>query len=78
VTVGSELYSISPLLRNACPLYNVARAFTVHGPLDESALRQALEAIIARHEVLRTTFTAEDGDFVQAIGELRAVPLSVI
>ena len=49
----------------------------VRGPLDVAALRQALEAIIARHEVLRTTFVAEDGNPVQVIGEPRAVPLSV-
>jgi amino acid adenylation domain-containing protein len=60
------------------PLYNVAKAFMVHGPLDESALRRALEAIIVRHEVLRTTFNTVDGEPVQVIGEPRAVPLSII
>ena len=60
------------------PLYNVAKAFRVQGALDVAALRQALEAIVARHEVLRTTFAAEDGNPVQVIGEPGAVPLSVI
>jgi amino acid adenylation domain-containing protein len=59
------------------PLYNVAKAFMIRGALDVTALRQALEAIIARHEALRTTFVAEDGNPVQVIGEPGAVPLSV-
>ena len=36
--------------------YNVPLAFALAGPLDPRALRSALEAIVDRHEVLRTTF----------------------
>ncbi|MEX2970010.1 non-ribosomal peptide synthase/polyketide synthase [Streptomyces sp. C184] len=31
------------------------------GPLDEAALRTALDALVARHEPLRTTFAEQDG-----------------
>jgi alpha-ketoglutarate-dependent taurine dioxygenase len=43
------------------PTYNVADAMRLRGPLDVPALRQALEAVIGRHEVLRTTFAERDG-----------------
>src|SRR4051794_22891 len=40
--------------------YHIARAVRLSGALDLPALRQALDAIVARHEALRTTFTATD------------------
>ncbi|MFO0762663.1 MAG: non-ribosomal peptide synthase/polyketide synthase, partial [Byssovorax sp.] len=43
------------------PLYNVASAMRFGGRLDERALEKALAAVVARHEVLRTTFTAVEG-----------------
>ncbi|MGW7573424.1 non-ribosomal peptide synthase/polyketide synthase [Streptomyces sp. NPDC054765] len=33
----------------------------LRGPLDEAALRTALDALVARHEPLRTTFAEQDG-----------------
>ena len=41
--------------------YNVTDMVRIHGPLQVSALRQALDAIVARHEVLRTTYVSEAG-----------------
>ncbi|MET8114783.1 amino acid adenylation domain-containing protein [Streptomyces prasinus] len=40
--------------------HRVRTALRLRGALDESALRRALDAIVARHDVLRTVFT-EDG-----------------
>ncbi len=37
--------------------YNLHAAFRVRGPLQLSALQQALQAVVDRHEILRTTFT---------------------
>src|SRR3954453_24161015 len=48
-------------------LYNIPAAFRLRGPLDPALLEQALNEIVARHEVLRTTFVAVDGSPVQAI-----------
>jgi len=40
--------------------WNVARAWRIRGPLDTAALQAALDALSARHEALRTVFTATD------------------
>jgi amino acid adenylation domain-containing protein/FkbH-like protein len=40
-------------------LYNVPRALYIRGPLDIPVLRKALNSIVARHEILRTTFPAD-------------------
>ncbi|WP_428510423.1 amino acid adenylation domain-containing protein [Roseateles sp.] len=48
-------------------LYNIPKAWRLEGLLDERALGLALDAIVARHEVLRTTFEAEGGAPVQVI-----------
>src|SRR6185369_90034 len=48
-------------------LYNVAAAVRLTGPLDVSALARTLREIIARHEVLRTSFPAIEGRPIQVI-----------
>src|SRR5687768_18163127 len=35
--------------------YHIARAFTLEGPLDLLALVRSLDAVVARHEALRTS-----------------------
>ncbi|MBM7169125.1 amino acid adenylation domain-containing protein [Streptomyces sp. G44] len=48
--------------------YNVPAAFAVHGPLDLDALTRALDAVVARHEALRTVFrTTPDGTQAQIV-----------
>ncbi|MFI6685150.1 condensation domain-containing protein [Streptomyces sp. NPDC050485] len=41
--------------------YHMPWALRIHGPLDETLLRQALEAVLGRHEVLRTVFRDDGG-----------------
>src|SRR5580704_87905 len=43
------------------PTYNTAWALWLDGPLDVSALRQAWDAALIRHETLRTTFRNDSG-----------------
>ncbi|MEP0858568.1 amino acid adenylation domain-containing protein [Trichocoleus sp. DQ-U1] len=47
--------------------YNIPAAVRVKGTLDAIALEQSLNAIIERHEVLRTAFTTVNGQPVQVI-----------
>jgi amino acid adenylation domain-containing protein len=51
------------------PVYNIAWALWLDGPLDTSALRQAWDAALARHEALRTVFRNESGLPVQVIDD---------
>ena len=59
-------------------LYNIHRATRLNGPLNVSALQQTLDAIVDRHEALRTTFVTIDGTPVQRMAEHRPVELAVI
>jgi len=43
------------------PAYNIPMALRLTGVLDQDALAQSLDAVIARHEVLRTRFELVDG-----------------
>ena len=47
--------------------YNVPLTLRFHGDLDRRALQAALNDVVARHEVLRTTFAEVDGEPVQRI-----------
>lgn len=48
-------------LQGPSPVYNRAVALRLDGHLDERALNTALCDVVARHEILRTVFRAEDG-----------------
>jgi amino acid adenylation domain-containing protein/non-ribosomal peptide synthase protein (TIGR01720 family) len=48
--------------------YHVPGALRLKGRLDRTALRCALDRIVARHEVLRTTFEFNQGEPLQRIG----------
>ena len=67
-------------------LYNLLARIGFSGALDVEALRRSVETIVARHEVLRTTFPSVDGRPVQRISspptwvlpvrDLRSLPAS--
>ncbi|MEV7193316.1 amino acid adenylation domain-containing protein [Streptomyces sp. NPDC093510] len=58
--------------------YNVPAAFAVHGPFDLSAFTRALDALVARHESLRTVFrTAADGTQAQIVAASGRADLTV-
>ena len=49
------------------PTFNVSGAVRVTGPLDVDALRRAFAGMLHRHEALRTTFHAVDGEPVARV-----------
>ncbi|HEY9067844.1 MAG TPA: amino acid adenylation domain-containing protein, partial [Burkholderiaceae bacterium] len=55
------------------PAYNIPVAFRLRGALDEAALRDAFQALVQRHEILRTTFVERDGELFQRVGARAAV-----
>ncbi len=57
------------------PSYNIAATVHFRGMLDVTALEQALRALVARHETLRTTLVARDGRPVQHVAPALALGL---
>ena len=57
--------------------YNMARAFRLRGALDVGALKRALEEIVRRHEILRTTFQVEFPTPVQKIATSSELALTI-
>ena len=47
--------------------YNMPSIFAIHGPLNVLILERAINAVIARHEILRTVFAEKDGNPIQVI-----------
>ncbi|MBV1883197.1 MAG: amino acid adenylation domain-containing protein [Pseudomonadales bacterium] len=47
--------------------YNMPAAFRVNGALDPDILQQAMDAIIERHEILRTTFREDNDSVTQCV-----------
>jgi len=58
--------------------YNIPLALSLRGSLDPAALEAALNEVVRRHEVLRTTFASEGRSVVQKIAPSLRVPLPVI
>ncbi|NOK20265.1 non-ribosomal peptide synthase/polyketide synthase, partial [Corallococcus carmarthensis] len=65
-------------LEPGSPLYNMPLALSLTGDLDVEALRGGLDALMARHESLRTTFRMEGGRPVQQIHAEGQVPLEFV
>jgi amino acid adenylation domain-containing protein len=61
-----RLWFITQLEENSTQ-YNIPEVLRLHGELDCEALERAINAIVARHEILRTRFTEVDGEPVQII-----------
>src|SRR4051794_18685583 len=58
--------------------YNSPGAYHLTGPLDLELLRRALEGLVERHSILRTTYTVTGGTPVQVIGKTEPVELNVV
>lgn len=72
-----RLWFLHELEEEQQALYNVSKAFQLHGPLDITALEQSVIAIVRRHEVLRTTFAMYNGAPVQTILADARAPFSI-
>ncbi|HET7113193.1 MAG TPA: condensation domain-containing protein, partial [Pyrinomonadaceae bacterium] len=58
--------------------YNIIGGMHLHGDLDLAAFEQSLNAITARHEILRTTFSSIDGRPVQIVSEAQAISPTIV
>jgi len=80
LSFGQEQLWVIDQLAPGSPVYNIVEYLRLRGPLDAAALERALNAVVRRHEALRTTFRAAeaDGRPVQVIAPVLAVPLRVV
>ncbi|HEY0735635.1 MAG TPA: amino acid adenylation domain-containing protein, partial [Herpetosiphonaceae bacterium] len=62
----------------ASSAYHLPTVVRLHGLLDVAALQQALTALVARHEMLRTVVAGRAGQPVQVIAPTVDVPLPVV
>jgi amino acid adenylation domain-containing protein len=60
------------------PLYNIPRAIRLTGVLNVPALETALNGIVQRHEIMRTSYHSEKGEPFQVIAPEQKLPLPVI
>ncbi len=58
--------------------YNVPLAFHLRGPLDVAALEFAVNEVVKRHEILRTTFTEINDQPSQVIGPTVKIQLPIV
>ncbi len=65
-------------LEPGSPQYNISVAVRLEGLLNLAVLEQSLNAIVQRHEVLRTTFGTMDGQPVQVIAPHLTLSLPVV
>ncbi len=57
------------------PFFNILCALRLTSPVDPAILERALNEIVQRHEILRTTFAVSEGRHVQIIAPHLTVPL---
>jgi amino acid adenylation domain-containing protein len=57
--------------------YHICRRFQLAGPLDVGRLVAALDALVARHAILRTTFELRDHAAVQVIAPARSLGVAL-
>ena len=60
------------------PVYNILAAVRLTGPLDVQVLAQAVNALVHRHEALRTSFTVVDDQPMQVVTSRLHIPLPVV
>ncbi|MGW5822469.1 condensation domain-containing protein, partial [Streptomyces noursei] len=72
-----RMWSLDQLVPDS-PAYNVPLAFRLNGPLRPELLARAVNEVVRRHEVLRTTFPSEAGEPWQEIAPGLTLPLPVV
>ncbi|MBN6889311.1 amino acid adenylation domain-containing protein [Cytobacillus horneckiae] len=67
-TSQKSLWFLDQLLPNS-PLYNVPWKFKIHGDLNIEVFEEAVNALVRRHSVLRSSFKSVNGSPVMVINE---------
>jgi amino acid adenylation domain-containing protein/non-ribosomal peptide synthase protein (TIGR01720 family) len=75
---GQERLWFLDQLEPGSPLYSIPIALRLKGLLKHESLWRALNAIVDRHEGLRTTFATEQGKLVQVVAPERELPVPLV
>lgn len=72
-----EMLVLEDELHPATSCYNIVQSFRLRGKLDEAVLARSLDALVARHDALRTRFVRRADGLVQQVvpAALVSVPL---
>ncbi|MDP5209825.1 non-ribosomal peptide synthetase [Microbulbifer sp. 2205BS26-8] len=62
-----RLWFLTQLDKQASLAYHISSGATLLGMMDQQSLRRALNALVSRHEILRTRFVLQDGSPIQQI-----------
>ncbi|MGH3369999.1 MAG: condensation domain-containing protein, partial [Nocardioidaceae bacterium] len=73
-----RLWLLQELEPGSGPAYIEHVAVRMHGPLDDAALQRSVDALVARHETLRTAITLVDEEPMQAVAPELTVPIGRI
>ncbi len=65
-------------LEPGSPFYNIPMAFTLYGEMDTHALEKAFQALLRRHEALRTSIHTIEGTGIQKIHDTVAFELDIL
>lgn len=78
MSFGQERIWFLHRLEGPSSTYNITPVFRLRGPLSMPALQNAFDALVQRHEPLRTRCSEVDGLGVQIVDAPAAVPVSVV
>jgi len=78
LSFGQERLWFLDQLEPGNPLYNESGAIRLSGSLNVAILEESLNRVIRRHETLRTTFAAVDGQPAQVIAPALALKVPVV
>nr|AKA59480.1 non-ribosomal peptide synthetase [uncultured bacterium AZ_40] len=73
-----RLWFLTRLSDAASAAYHVPAAYRLRGPLDIAVLEDALAAVVARHEALRTGFVLRDGELLSTVVDEARVAVRVV
>lgn len=78
LSFSQESLWIADQLARGTSAYNEPLVLRLSGPLEVAALSQSVQALIARHEALRTTIQAHEGDPMQIIAPALTIPVPIV
>jgi amino acid adenylation domain-containing protein len=77
-SVAQQMFWYMEMLQGNVTAFNVPLRFSLTGPLDMDLFDRALNAVIQRHESLRTHFEEENGELMQIVSPQMKLPISYV